>query len=436
VLQEKALQKRKAQIGLLSPRNLNRLMTLLEHYLVQDKALRSPVDYQLKLSNWYLENDIDVRLKRSLRKLATLQDRHAAHTPEAMIQRLRQAHLEMLSSSMNGPASTASFIRYLEALDALYITQKLWGGAELLARSRRSSEKLELPMLEEVIRGMDWRRSPPLQRAYLKLVEWQQQPFESSRLDSFLEQLGALSEALPKSLRRELYLHGLNGATQQSNMGREGYQVVYIKMVQTMHDLGLLYNQSGHLEQWIYSNTILSLLREYGPRRARAFMEQHTKALIEEEREPFGRLAAARILFAEGAYDDVLASAADLPFQEFKHVIHFRILAVKALAEIAMRGWKASGRKDRNASKRLDDGLQAFGHYLRYHQPKIPKRRYEGAMNLIRFLSRFWRLPIGTRSQPTKLLREAEEATLAEKDWLLAYMRQDADRRLIVHSTD
>ncbi len=402
-------------------------MELLEHFIVYNRIRKDSPAFQGELASWYLQEDIDVRFRRSIRRMDAALEDAPPLTPEWLMLQHWCSYLNMRFSSLNGPASTASLNQYMEALDNLFVTQKLWTSAELLARSRWASHALDIPLLNLLLDDKDLPLASPLQVAYLQLVRLQQSYSETERLDRFLESLTGLGLDISREAHREMYLHALNGAAVQTNLGNARYRNVYLAVIGAMEDKGLLYDAKGHLEQWIFSNTVLSILREKDPAQARSFMEQHVQALPSKEREPFGRLAAARIAFAEGDYEEVLASSVDLPFKEFKHVIHFRIMSIKALAEIAMRGWKDRGVKERNASKRLDDGLKAFSNYLRYHKLEMPGRRYDSTMNLIRFLTRFWRLPISTRNNPQKLLLEAEKATVAEKDWLLGYMRQDGE---------
>lgn len=416
----------------------NRLLRHLEAFLVARELRESPFEHLEILARVYRQRGLELRYQRTLRKL----DRWLGDTPEnderTLLARYRRTRLE-LDDAAGGEERRLDRLRAgLQALDALYVHQKLRLSAAYFGLWRRSVrpgtalKEEDLPLLSALLEAPDGHRATRSFDLYRQQVLIESRPLDEAALEAFQSAIRRFEGGMTLDERYRLHVHLINAFIRQGNETNDEsercrYRQRFLRHVEAIRASGVLYGLGGHLAPKLYLNVTLALVRESRVDDAERWIAEEAARLHPTRQEYYRTLATAMMHLASGEYESAIAVTRDLPFDHVPDTLHLRLIGLKARAELA---WEAEygSRDSGRAVDRLESELNALYEYVRYHAGDIPGERGKRTKALISVLSRYWHLPLLQRKRPEALLQEIDASPPIKAEWVREYL-QRAGRR-------
>ena len=393
----------------------NRLLALLEEYLILKHRKNNSFQNQLTLAKHYRNYGLRVRYMRTMRK--TTKDLKSEKIQNADY--LQQCFaLQKLDFEDPYQSIVRKDDRRIEsvmiALDQFYLTEKMKYATEMINRQQLLQTQYHeiIPAAQLPIQLNS--SYPGILNLYLSVFAMFNKPEDELAFHHFEQLLTRYRQNLSTAEKGSFYLYAINICIRHLNQGKHDFIDHYLRLIDRMEKENVLL-QDGVMNPWVYKNAVQLYLRKSQPEKALRFLEKYKDHIPDSHRESVVVLAKAQVAFALKNYEEIFYLTNQLRYMDFHLVVGLKLLACKAHLELDHR-------------VRLEGELEAFGKYLRYHAKQLGTDRVKMVDAFISMLKRINHLQPGDKNSIKALyLQVKEKKNIAESAWLLSYLEEQAN---------
>lgn len=387
------------------------LLKLLEQYLVLKEKQSEPLtDHHLLLTAYRrrkLPRHFEKTMRATTKQLENQPLRHAVFYLENYLTEHEQ-YLHLLES---GRTKELNLQAVEDQLTMATLAMKLRQACLLRSHQAVFKTPYRIDLLEEMLALAS---EPPYQNApavqvyrlcYLAL-------FGESGEEQFRTFKAALFEhggCFPKEEIGSLYLLAINFCIKKINASQHGYLREALDLYKQGLQTELLLDENGQLSRFAYNNITGIALRlpdEWAW--VEGFVETYRSYLEPGAQEAAFSLNMARLAFAKKRYDEALSHLQRADYKDFINGMAARILQLKIYFE-------------KQEIELLDAHLKTLRMFIRRN--KRMGYHYQNWLNIVHFTQKLMELNPFDEEQRAVLRQAVEaEATLTEKDWLLAQL--------------
>jgi hypothetical protein len=303
-----------------------------------------------------------------------------------------------------------------EALDGLYLTEKLRDACEMTIRSRILRVQYDNPLadwaVQEVERRFDEYAAQPSIAMYYHLYRMVSES-DTARYFHTVETLGRHQASLPVEELKPIYNYLQNYCIQQINQGDERFLAELFKLYQAQLEQGLLL-EAGLLSEWHYKNITTTALRLRELDWVRQFIEGYQAKLPPEARDNAYRFNLASYYYAAEQYGEVLGLLTQVEYSDLRYNLGAKALLLRTYYDL-------------EEYEALGSLVDSFKQYLHRNKLMADVRR-QGYYNLFLLTRRAaqlrYNLPYHSRERCQAELRKlrqsiAQAGAIFNQAWLL-----------------
>ncbi|MCB9305854.1 MAG: hypothetical protein H6565_04605 [Lewinellaceae bacterium] len=381
------------------------LNKLLEMYLLVEQDRSKTLQHRLQLAVAYRNRGLMDQYARHMRAMEKELERQPLRNA-AYHDLLRDYTLETHETTVTqNPTDTESLRLLAYRTDVQYLSKRLRLFCLELAQKNVYQAGAEDPLHRDVIalaERPEWRDLPGIS-TYLAAYRMLHQPEAHTRYQTFRDMLGAVESNFSNDEMREFYTFCINHCIRRANSGHREMEREVLALYRSALEAGYLF-ENGLLSRFTYHNIVAAGLRCDELDWVENFIHQYKSTLERKYRDSSLSFNLARLNYARGRYDTVLAL-----LQRANYHDPLFNLAAKTLL---LKTYYVLDEYDLLASH-----LDAMRNYIR--RKKVIGYHRTNYLNIIRYAERV--LHPGSRQAKEKLRREIEtEPVLTEKAWLLS----------------
>jgi hypothetical protein len=392
----------KAKIGKI----LTALTKAVERYMVYQKAVENPFNFNLFLAEAYAERILDHRFELQIEPLQALSFQN---TPKDLLNKYRVEELvydyKVLRNSRRGDLNATNLI---QALDLFYLTARF----EYLLGVSAQNIVTRLDDFDTLIKTFDEVQDfalrlgladKPAIRIYclgLNVLLKEQQ------YETFCYELNQASDILSLVQLRMFHAIERNVMAKRFNKGNDSLCLSYFNMLKEHLHKGYMHYSVG-LMMSSFLNIVTMGLHAGEYDWIAQFIETYAPQLVEtEEKEELVQYHKANLAFHRGQIQEAYKLLPNYKFKDYAYELALRRLDIKISYELNMDS--------------IDSKLNAFKNYLfEAHRRNLPTDKYEPNNNFVNMVKRM--LELNLKMDKAIKLKEQLLASkhYTDRNWLL-----------------
>ncbi len=383
------------------------LLKLVERFLAQQEFDSNPLRnaaYLLKsVSTRRFQNLYNSSL-RTARRLKDLEDAQGIDFLHDLYQ-IERYHQVILED--DDRAQKLNVDRIIENLDKFYIAQKLMSYMTAMSQKRIVDLEYDLLFIDEILKHIEDNPYPDTpQIRILYLVAKLYQTNDSQYFPELKLLLLSNINLFPPSEANKIFRSTLNFLIGWSNEGRTEYLRELFEFYNYVLAQDFFFLEDG-FNPWIFKTIVHVALRLKEYSWCENFIQDFGTRLPKEGRENAIRFNTARLRLYQKKYGEVISLLSRVEFDDFSYNLGAKAILLATYYES-------------DEVEALFSFLDSFKAFLRRNTAKIPEKRRENYLNLIKYTRALSKL---SRRNKNKLLEIKEEITnksnLGDKRWLL-----------------
>ena len=383
------------------------LLKLIERFLAQREFDANPMRkaaYLLKVvSGKRIEHLYNSSL-RIARRLSSVQDSKGIDYLFDVYQ-IERYHQVILEADDRAQKFNVELI--VENLDKFYIAQKLLSYMTAMSQKRIVDLEYDLLFIDEILLHIEhnpYPDTPQIRILYLIAILYQTN--DSAHYRELKALLLNHVNLFPPAEANNIFRSTLNFLIGWLNEGQ----------TEQLHELFEMYNYALKQEffflqqgfnPWIFKSIVIVALRLKEFDWCEDFIQNYSKHLDSDSRENAVRFNTARLRLYQKQYDRVVQLLSRVEFDDFSYNLGAKALLLATYYEL-------------DEIEALYSFLDSFKIFLRRNNAKLPKKRQENYLNLIKYTKHLSKL---TRRDKKKLgdlkIEIQNKANLGDKRWIL-----------------
>ncbi len=380
----------------------------LEDYLVYKELLGNELLSKIALASCYRKRKLDKAYRKSFKVVNNLLENSTFKNRDYLRNVYQFQNERYLYQSEKSRSDTVNLQEASDALDVMYLADKLRQSCFILAHQKVRKTEYEIGLLEEVLKFVekgDFLKNPAIAIYYYDYKS-KIEPDNESHFKNLKKEIKENGHFFPLNEKRDIFMLAINYCIGKMNNGVEKYIREAFELYKEAFDQGALI-QDNRLSRYSFRNafTIGLKLEEFDW--LESFLKKYQKYLKEEYRESIVHFSYSMLHFVKKEYD--------LAKEHLIQVDYTDILINLNAKTILLKIYFIEGEFNS-----LDSLLESMRNYLQ--RKKVIGYHKANYKNIIRFTKRLLR--VNSKMQKQKLALEIENANpLSEKNWLLEQLQ-------------
>jgi hypothetical protein len=314
---------------------MNGLLKLLEKFLSTEKFDEDIWQAQLNLIEKYQEMGLVKKAKKNIEKALTKINSIPKQNPELKRYQYLLLKKSYELSDKNKREFNEQLQRSSDALDQLYIIQKLRYGIDILNLHNIMNLEYDMGFIDDIIQLVEHNplHEKPVIATYLQTYKMLKNPQEDQYFKIVKNLLARNAEYFDKEELNDFYTWVLNFCIQRINKFNENrFKLEYLEINKFLIDQGLLL-EKGLLSPWRYTNLINLGLQTKQEDWAIAFLKQYNKLLPKDYQDQMYRYNSGMIAYYQEDYDKAQAAIINLESKDVLLNLFSRSLLIKIYFE-------------------------------------------------------------------------------------------------------
>jgi len=383
------------------------LSKLVERFLAQHEydgnPLRSAAYLLRTVSSRRLENLYNSSLKTARRLSNVENEKGIDFLYDAyQIERYHQVILEAGNRTQRLNVESI-----LKTLDKFYIAQKLWSYMTAMSQKRIVNLEYDLLFIDEILDHIE--ENPYPDTPQIRILYLVAKLYQSNDSQYFPELKSLLIEHInlfPASEYNIIFRSTLNFLIGWANEGKKEFLRPLFELYRYAINEEFFFLEGG-FNPWIFKTIVHVALRLEEFIWCQEFIEEYARRLPQESRENAMQFNMARLHWYQKNHDEVISLLNQVEFDDFSYNLSSKAMLLATYYEI-------------DEVEVLFSFLESFNAFLKRNTAKLPEKRRENYLNLIKYTRILSKL---TRRDKEKLQLLKEEinnkANLGDKRWLL-----------------
>jgi len=382
------------------------LLKAIEKYLVHKAFFEEDIKTKTKLAEIYRQRNLPKHLEKSLRELATLQQKHpfrnAAYYNDDFQIQMEQYRF----TSTNKRMSELNLQQMSDSLDIAYLSQKLRQSCLAISHQAVYKTEYHFGLLAEIIRYIEQEDllKIPVVAVYYYVFQTLAKPEEGEYFRTFKDILVEHGPMFPLEELGDLYILAINFCIRRYNKGDRRFLQEEFEIYQE----GLkqqLFLKNNKLSRFTYRNvvTVGLVLEEF--EWVEHFITAYKNLLDAAYQESMYSFSRACLEYSRKNYDAALQLLQKSPYKDLLLNLAAKTVMLKIFYEL-------------DELDLLDAHLEAMRTFIR--RKKIMGYHQENYLKLISFTKKLMDCNPYDKGELSKLQKEIDATkSIAEKDWLL-----------------
>ena len=383
------------------------LLKLVERFLAQQAFEQNPLRAAGYLLRTVSARRIENLYNSSLRTARRLTDKQAAQGIDYLFDRYQIERYHQVILEADNRTQKLNVERIIENLDKFYIAQKLMSYMTAMSQKRIVNLEYDLLFIDEILQHIEDNPYPDTpQIRILYLIAKLYQTNDDHYFPELKQLLITHINLFPDAEANTIFRSTLNFLIGWLNENKIEYLEELFQMYNYALNQPFFFKASG-FNPWIFKTIVLVALRLEKYDWCEQFIANYAEYLDADQRENAVLFNTARMHWYQKNHDEVIAMLNLVEFDDISYNLSSKAMLLATYYDL-------------DEVEALDSFLDSFKAFLRRNTARIPQKRRNNYLSLIKYTKKLSRLSPRDKKKLIELKTEIEtHSSFGDKRWIL-----------------